>query len=189
MIFLTAILYPFACVGSILVTVLSYLILNRFLAMFGDADGNLPKCLIWFQTFDATMYQGQYARKAELLMNPPGSDWTDFNPAPVTWYERYKNRFAWLQRNPAYGWDFYPFGLEWNPADWRVVHYVSTTDYVLFIAVGRGFNLYYAGPYGTYKLGWKAWNNFDAATGKLGSTFGDGTRVPLCFTPEPWEKK
>lgn len=180
-------IYPFAVVAALAVDIVCRFFLNWIVAACADEEGNLPRFLSWFQTFDATLDEGMHARRREVQANLGGQDWADFNPYPWTWFDRYKNRALWLFRNSAYGFDYYVFGLRWDPAEWRVIRYFDRDDLTLFIALGRGFNVYYHGRWGMVKLGWKAWNTFDGAG--FSRQFGDGTCIPIVFSLSPFKRK
>jgi len=144
---------------SLLFTVIAILFVNWWVVLKADANGNLPRWLSYFQTFDA--------------------------PIPKGW----KNGVAWLNRNPDYGFDLFFFGTKWNESDWTVRKFIPSPTADLFIATNsRGaFNFYYCGTRGTYKFGWKAWNNF--TDGKFNSNFGGGGNIPICITLNPFKKK
>ena len=187
---MTILLYPLFVLGSIFITAFSYLFANFFLAALADNGGNLPKYLSLFQTFDATLDEGCRARRLELASGNGTQIWATFNPFPANKWQVYINRWKWLQRNPAYGFDYKLFGLSWNPEEWTVKHFSEDEKRTLFIATSDyGFNIYYDGPYGMYKLGWKVWNHYNKETGMLTQPFGDNTRVPLCFTPNFFKHK
>lgn len=164
--------------------------LNWLIVPFADSNGNLPKYLKWFQTFDATLDQGMYERRAELASGS-GDDWSDFNPYPSSWWETYKNRAFWLFRNSAYGFDYYVYGLKWNKSDWSLVKYEVSDARTLFIATSSsGFNIFYWGPLGMYKIGWKAWNLFTPnGPDQFGGIWGDQTHVPIVFSVSPFKRK
>jgi hypothetical protein len=149
-------LYPFMAIGSLLTTLLS-LLLNPIAILFAKQDANgqwwLPRWLWYFQTFDTPL---------------PGG---------------YLANLKWLTRNPAYGFDYYLWGVNWNPEDWHVSSYQAATDgSVLFVAFSTAdaFNFYYSGSLFNFKFGWKAWNNY--TNGKFDRNFGDGKRIPICLT-------
>jgi len=150
-------LYPFMAIGSLATTLISILFFNWWVVLFADANGNLPNCLSYFQTFDAPIPKG------------------------------YLNGVKWLMRNPAYGFDYYVFGLRWNPSDWTIERFEADENRVLFLATNKngGFNFYYLGKYGMYKFGWKVWNDFTGT--KLNSRFGDGSHIPICFSVNPFK--
>lgn len=124
-------LYPFLAVASLLVGVLTML-LAPLLALTTRSDGNLPRCLYWFQTFDATL---------DDCRKPP-FNWT----GPLWW-----TRTCWLWRNPAYGFDMFVFGCSFKAADWHVIEDTPAR----FIAVSKWGAFSYRGTY--FKWGWKAW--------------------------------
>ena len=150
-------LYPFMALASLATTLISILFFNWWVVLFVDENGNLPRWLSYFQTFDATIPKG------------------------------YLNGVKWLMRNPAYGFDYYVFGIPWNPSDWTIDRFEADENRVLFLATSKngGFNFYYLGKYGMYKFGWKVWNDFTGT--KLNSRFGDGSHIPICFSVNPFK--
>lgn len=156
------ILYPFMALASVLLGVLTWLI-APILARFVDpATGNLPKYLYWFQTFDNTCFAGREPQY--------GFVGTDREAATY-----------WLRRNPGYGFDYFPLGVAFDPAKWRVIRH----DAFWFIALGPNgqFNIEHGGSF-TLKLGWKAWNYYDATTGTFRTTpWGPEMRTSICCTP------
>lgn len=78
--------YPFLAVISIFFVLAAY-IFAPIIALFVDANGNLPTLLKWFQTPDAPCWGAPF--------------WKQKNPS----YSTYKLCWTWLQRNPAQGWE------------------------------------------------------------------------------------
>lgn len=181
--------YPFAAIASLVIDILCKLILNWIVALFADDAGNLPRCLKWFQTFDASLDEGMNARRNELAAGLGGDAWAAFIAYPRSQFEIYRNRALWLFRNTGYGFDYYLLGVRWNPNDWRVIRYVETDALLLFIAVGNGFNLYMESRYGMVKLGWKAWNLFNRSTGMFSGSWGDDRRIPVTFSLTPFKRR
>jgi hypothetical protein len=69
--------------------------------------------------------------------------------------------------------------------DWRVIRYEETPDRLTFIAIEPGghFNIHVTRLGLRLKLGWKAWNNYDTATGKWNDQpWGPVCRVPFVFS-------
>ncbi|VVD76086.1 hypothetical protein PEP31012_00848 [Pandoraea eparura] len=167
-------LYPMCVTASLTATMIAVIAVNWWVPLLADEAGNLPRRLRWFQTFDATLDAG----------------WLDGYLDPSwgsTPWRRYWARVWWLNRNPAYGFD-YAVGLTFDASEWRVVKYVERDDLVLFIAFGRGFNFYYEGPLGQYKLGWKAWNRWDGK-GWDATNWEAFERIPVCFTVNPFRRR
>jgi hypothetical protein len=181
--------YPFAAIASLVIDILCKLILNRIVVLFADDNGNLPRALKWFQTFDATLDEGMYARRNELAAGLGGDTWAAFIAYPSTPEETYQNREKWLFRNTGYGFDYYLLGVRWNPNDWRVIRFVETDALLLFIAVGNGFNIYIESRYGMVKLGWKAWNLFNRNTRTFSGSWGDDNRIPITFSLTPFKRR
>lgn len=159
---------------NLLFTVLAY-VLAPVVALFCRDDGYLPRWLAWFQTFDAPLDAG----------------WQDgyagYDPAGSLWW----NRTKWLWRNPAYGFAYGPLGEVFDPKEWIVTRFGSGPDYTNFHARtldGRLWCISYNGVWGSWKLGWKAWNYFqgmdEEGNPKWRTTqWGPEWRVPHCFTP------
>jgi hypothetical protein len=116
---------------------------------------HLPRWLSWFDTFDASTdagwSDGYFAAAGTYTKASPPSFWLR------KWYQ-----VRWLYRNTAYAFAYWPLGIAMQPAAWRVVVYTPT----LFIAVSTAgyWNIAYGGRWGSYKLGWKAWNYWRAGT-------------------------
>src|SRR5579859_1566097 len=101
------IIYPFFTIASLLFTLLTY-VLSPILPAFMDKQGNLPKWLSWFQTFDNTLLAGRQ----------PAFGWTGSD---------YKIAMEWLCRNPGYTFDYYPLGVAWDQTQWTVKKNIPTT--------------------------------------------------------------
>ncbi|BCG50052.1 hypothetical protein [Ralstonia phage RP13] len=171
---LRSLLYIPYVIADLIVLALSYIVIFWFLPLFADKDGNLPKYLYWFQTFDASLDEGWKSK------------YDGFNPNPQGFWQLYYARLKWLWRNPCYGFDYYPFGFTFDLTQWTIRKWESNDQRELFIATGQGlFSIIYYGKYGTWKLGWKAWNYFDSNTGKWKENYswGDQHKIPLCFSP------
>lgn len=138
------------------------------LAMTADENGNLPKYLSWFQTFDATLDAG----------------WKDnydgYNPNSPLWW----NRAKWLARNPGYSFDYYPLGIAWVQSDWKCLVFTETDTTTVFFAVdGKHFNFLFDNGYLKLKCGHKAWNLFDNPTKTfMPGPWGPAMRIPFCFS-------
>lgn len=153
--------YPFMALASILMTLLTCALAPVLALFVNPTTGNLPAFLYWFQTFDATCFEGR---------NPAygftGSNW---------WVAT-----LWLWRNPGYGWDYWPFGVAFDVTEWTV----TRNDGMWFIARGpRGqFNI--ESSWGL-KLGWKARNY---RTGDMSAwlpasfSWGPSHRTSICFS-------
>lgn len=148
-------IYPFFILGSIITTLMAYIV-NPIIPLFADKDGNCPKYLYYFQTFDM--------------------------PLPPNYWDAVK----WLYRNPAYGFDLFVFGIDFFPEDWVVVKNTDTMFFAYDRVTGAFTFKHEGGKYlPAMKLGWKvfwfrredgsfsdgkaAWNNWLA-------------RAPFCFT-------
>lgn len=167
--------YPFGVAASLAITLFAMVFVNWWAPLFADSGGNLPRWLYWAQTFDATLDAG----------------WQDGYIA-ATWgttgWRRYLARVYWLYRNPCYALDYFVLGLPFDPSKWRVLRNVQTDTLSFFLAIGPAFNLEYAGRFGELKLGWKAWNYWNASAWRT-TPWGPSWRVPLCFTYTPFKRK
>lgn len=156
------ILYPFMALASVSLAGLTWLFAPLLARYVDPTTGNLPKYLYWFQTFDATCFEG---RKPQY-----GMTGTDQEVAA-----------AWLRRNPGYGFDYWPLGIAFDPTEWRIVR----NDGKWFIALGPNGKFNVESSFGL-KLGWKAWNYVDHNTGEFFGpdySWGPEHRTSLCFTP------
>ena len=155
-------IYPFAVLLSIFFWLTAMFPMNFICAALVDKNGNLPRYLSYYQTFDSSIPNDSYL-------------------AALTW----------LYRNPTYGFDYFLLGASWVAQDWKVWKYSSTSTTDLFIAYTSSglFNIYYCGFWGTYKLGWKAWNFYVPKLNQFSGTWGPSGKVPLCFSPIPFKSK
>lgn len=167
--------YPAYVVATWAGVVFAIMCVNWWAVLLADDDGNLPRALRWFQTFDASIDAG----------------WKD-GYFPADWGRtpsmRYVARVLWLLRNPAYGVDYWLFGLTFNTSSWRVLADIERDDLVLFFALGNGLNLYYHGRFGEAKLGWKAWNYWQGNAWRK-TPWGPAWRVPVCATYNPFKRR
>ena len=170
--------YPFLAAMDFAFTLLACLLFNWWVPLFADSNGNLPACLKWFQTFDASLDAG----------------WKDgyfAYQAPITPLALYWLRVRWLYRNPGYGFSYWVDGIAFDPSQWTVTHNEidATTGKTLWIARGpRGaFNINYLGRWGNAKLGWKAWNYWNGTAWKT-TPWGPVWRTPICFTYTPFKR-
>lgn len=157
------ILYPLLAVTGIVFTLISVILVNWWAPLVATPSGRLPIWLAWFDTFDADLDTGN---------------------REMGWNQGYWGRVRWLYRNTGYGFDYWALGCAFKSSDWKVVRYAAG-DNLFFYARGPSgrFNLH-ATRWGVrVKLGWKAWNCFDAATGQWRTApWGPGWRVPFVFT-------
>ena len=142
-----------------------------WLPIFAKKDGNLPKYLYWFQTFDATLDAGW---KDGYIAENWGS----------SKIKRFVARVYWLYRNPCYGFDYFLFGKEFDITKIVYIDFVNSDEKTVFICEGTDyFNIFYENSWITLKLGWKAYNNFNDET-KTFSYGSWGRRIPLCCSIE-----
>ncbi len=167
--------YPLFALASLLATLIAVFFVNWWAPLFADDQGNLPPWLKWFQTFDASLDAGWQ----DGYLDP---SWGE------TPFKRYLARVYWLYRNPAQGFDYWPFGLPFDTTQWRVIRYIDTPEQVLFVAIGNGFNIYYHGRFGMAKLGWKAWNYWQGRDWR-NTPWGPQWRVPLCCSINPFKRR
>ncbi len=148
------ILYPFMYIVSLAITIFSWLF-NPIIVLFADNDGNLPKYLYYFQTFDAPIPKGYLAG------------------------------LTWLNRNPSYGFDLFVFGIKWEPEKWKIRKIFSNENYELFFATSSNgafsFKYHNLKRDSYTKYGWKAFNFYDFQKGDFSRQW-NGTRglVPIC---------
>ena len=143
-------IYPFYALASLFFAVLTFL-LAPVLALLVGSDGNLPKPLYWFQTFDNPVTAGMVA--------------------PYHWpYSEYVCKIMWLWRNPAYGFDMFLLGLQFNPTAWTVVK--DEPD--CFFAYSKGGAFSFRGKY--FKFGWKAWARLSGTPNWV-----NNEKIPVCF--------
>lgn len=164
-------LYPFYAAASIFITLFSCVFCNWWLPLFANAQGNLPKYLYWFQTFDNTL---DAAIQGGLV--------------PAAWanskWKRYWARVYWLYRNPAYGFDYFLLGRDFNPSQCDLITFKQNESTIVFYCINGKrtyFNFYYSNSWCILKFGWKAWNSFNTETQAF-SIGAWGTRIPVCFT-------
>lgn len=183
-------------IASFAISILSWVIINRVLALFEDGAGNLRFGAKYWQTFDNDLYAAQRWREQDILSgNASNPTWREFIAFPLTWWHKYLNRKNWLQRNCCYGWSYYAFGVAWDKSKWTVTHYENTTERTLFKAISSDghFNIYYHGKYGMLKIGWKAWNMHQVIDGVASFTddngMGGNGRIPHVFSYNPLKRK
>ncbi len=192
--FIAILLYPVLALVSLAFTFFSMIFFNWVVVLFCDEKGFLPGWAKLWATFDASCDEGMLARKRYLAsVSPAGQkSWDEYVALPEDAWDYYRNRVKWLNRNPGYGIDYWLFGFAWFDHEWSVVKFEHDQERTFFVAVGPAFNIYYAGPRGIYKLGWKAWNNFNADT-KTWKAAEDPTRfnrAVLTASVNPfWRKK
>lgn len=142
-------IYPFMALVSVFFALLTW-VLSPVLALLVQADGNLPKYLYWFQTFDNPVTAGK--------------------SAPYNWpYSQYVCNVLWLIRNPAYGFDMFLLGASFQADEWTVV--VDTPN--KFFAYSKWGAFSYRGAY--FKWGWKAWARLSGVP-----NWTQYNRVPIC---------
>lgn len=169
--------------------------LAPFVALFCDSNGNLPKWLSLFQTYDNTC-DGDDGYKQEHR----------FFPANANGFQRWANRTGWLWRNPAYGFDML-LGADCQVGDILVITGDRATSDAPFhegSCVWKlirnekiiAFQYYAVKDFTTTKClrvnaGWKLWNAeelTEMTTDKLGIAIGSFTinqagTCQLVFTP------
>ncbi len=178
MLFLNIILYPLRAMLDLFFTwVIAALLVNWWAPLFakkrryfnrGDPlfGFTLPAWLAWFDTFDGDLDTGA----------ANGS---------ITGSSTYWNRVKWLYRNNAYGWSYWVLGMPFVASDWRVVRYEQSAAQITFIAVEPGgkFNINATRCGLHFKLGWKAWNNYDTVNDKWNDQpWGPAWRIPFVFS-------
>ena len=166
------ILYPLLVLASLLITLVTYM-LSPVLAALAGSDGNLPRWLYWFQTFDNTIdagwqVQGNYGTYLATGIAPTG--------LTLWWY-----RVCWLCRNPAYGWDYWPFGVGFDATQWRV--FLNGANWWVALGPSGAFCVRSLAAGVSFKFGWKAWAYWQNDQWAPASySWGPSRRAPLCFT-------
>jgi hypothetical protein len=100
--------YGFWALLNFLFTYLVAYPLTPLVTLFAGASGFLPVWLCWFQTFDASLDAGWQGGYFGTYATPP------------TGLVLYWLRVRWLWRNPAYGFDYWPCGIEYDPTQWVI---------------------------------------------------------------------
>jgi hypothetical protein len=140
-------------------TIFVCLLVNWWAPLFADKEGNLPSWLNWVHTFDANLDRGV----DDGFFKGPYSYW---------------NRVKWLYRNPAYGFSFFALGMPYKASEWKLKEYTPAEgdkpSYFFAYTDSGHFNTYFVKFGIRFKIGWKAWNNFDVNTRK--------------FCPSQWAK-
>ena len=90
---------------DLLANLTGYMI-NIFLPSFANSNGNLPKCLSWFQTYDSTL------DGTEIRFISATSWLRDSLGEPTSVLNRYVLRVLWLYRNNAYGFAYSVLGAK-----------------------------------------------------------------------------
>jgi hypothetical protein len=165
-------LYPAMALLSLGFMLFSMLLVYPWLPLFANAQGEVPRYLKWFVTFDASLDEGWKGGYLHPRWGQSG-------------FMRYLARLYWLYRNPGYGFDYDVLGLPFDQKQWRVLRTIESPTLVLFIALGPAFNIYAHGRFGMLKLGWKAWNQWDGTQWKR----TPWSKVPLCCSWSPFKRR
>ena len=155
-------------------TLLCYFPLNFIAPLFADEKGWLPKWLSWIGTFDASLDAG----------------WKDgyFSKGTKPW-SLWWARVRWLMRNPAYGFDYQVLGIPFKKEDWKKRFFWGSWGDAFVAKSSSGHFNFTCNIFGQrFKLGWKAWNYFDAEKGdwKENYQWGPEMKVPLASSIPPW---
>ncbi|WP_136420397.1 hypothetical protein [Herbaspirillum sp. ST 5-3] len=156
--------YPFLAIADLLSSLIALTLINWWAPLFATKDAHLPRWLAWFDTFDADLDTGN---------------------RELGWNAGYWGRVRWLNRNHSYGFSYWALGIPFDPAKWAVQEYRSEGGETLFKArsIDGHFNIYMIRFGIRLKLGWKAWNMFDTATGTWKTQpWGPEWRVPFVFS-------
>jgi hypothetical protein len=175
--------YILFAIVQLLIDVVSFP-LAPLVALFADKDGNLPKWLSLFQTYDNTL-DGDDGYKAEHR----------FFPDNANAFQVWANRTGWLWRNPAYGFDML-LGADVQVGDiLRINGDRATGDNPFHAGLctwklyrqGKliSFQYYFVMSVSTTKClrinaGWKLWNAEDYEINKV---IAQPTTCQLVFTP------
>lgn len=161
-------------VVTLLIVWFARLLCSWWLPLFANKDGWLPRWLSWFQTFDASLDWGWQGGT--------------FSPSMSQHWDRMK----WLFRNSAYGFSYFVTGIPMDTSRWTVRRFVDTPETVLFWATSTDgyFNLYYHGRLGMVKLGWKAWNYWDAERQRWKTEpWGPEWRTQIVLSINPFKRR
>lgn len=163
-------LIPISILLDLAATVIAVLFVNWWAPLFAY-DGEvmdrgvatkgprLPEWLAWFDTFDGTLDAG-------LQPGETSSYWT---------------RMRWLYRNPAYGFSYWALGARFIPGEWWVERCDSDTFHATSQDGRFNWNVVRFGL--RIKLGWKAWNYFQAWDKSWDTRpWGPEMRVPFVFS-------
>ncbi|QDH83619.1 hypothetical protein [Achromobacter phage Motura] len=151
-------------------------------------EQRLPNWLKWVETFDASLDTGWIGG----YFVPKGTYSKD--NLPSFWRRKYY-QWRWLNRNSGYGFSYYPLGEVMDQKKWTIQTWQPFDGkHQLFIATATNglWNINYQGKYGTYKLGWKAWNYWDRDQLKWYSDtkpWGPEWRVPVVMSINPFNRK
>lgn len=160
------------------------MVVSPLMSLFANDNGYLPNCLIWFQTQDNSLDEGW---RGTYFGSP-------VTPAP-TGFRLWWYRTKWLWRNPAYGFCYYPLGIDIHPQDWIIDTYNidSSGNRTLLKAHTADGHFCYTNNKG-WKIGWKIWSNFqgldeDGKPKWSDKPWGPELRTSLCFSvPNPFKK-
>ena len=158
--------------------------LAPLVVLFCDKDGNLPKWLSPFQTYDNTC-DGDDGYKQEHR----------FFPANANAFQVWANRTGWLWRNPAYGFDML-LGVTCQVGDVLIIsgdrdtgdgpYHAGTCKWELY-RDGKliGFQYYMVSNFSATKClrvnaGWKLWNAEEVTQASI---ITKETTCQLVFTP------
>lgn len=159
--------------------------LTPLVVLFANEQGYLPNWLVWFQTQDNSLDEGW---RGTYFGNP-------VSPAPKG-FELWKYRIRWLWRNPAYGFCYWPLGIQMKFEDWIIDDYKEDTSgsrILLKAHTITGKHFAYTTNKGD-KYGWKIWAYFrgldkDGKAVWNDKPWGPEMRTSLCFTPRnPFKK-
>jgi|GEM_PF-2866574 len=156
-------------------------------------EEKLPNWLSWFETFDASLDAGWIGGYFA-----PKDKYSKDN-MPSFWRRKYY-QWRWLNRNSGYSFSYYPLGVPMDKSKWTIHKWVrnfgtdSDKGYQLWIASSpEGYwNINLQGKYGTYKLGWKAWNYWDRELGtwyKGNEPWGPDYRTSIVMSINPFNRK
>ena len=148
-----------------LFTLMCRFLVNPWAPLFCDAQGYLPQWLKWVGTFDDTLDAG-------------------VRDGVFKGGSKYWNRVKWLNRNPGYGFGYYALGTPWVESDWVVEEYNPVTKVFTARASTGEYHKRFVWCGILFKIGHKAWNMFDPATGtwKKDYVWGPEKRIPFAFS-------
>ena len=178
--------YIFLTIIQLIFTGIAFVLAPLYVPL-ANKDGWLPEWLIWFQTQDNSLdagwkIQGNFGTYLQDGTVPTG--WT-----------LYKYRVQWVWRNTAYGFCYWPLGIEIHPSDWSIDEYQVDANGGRLLLKAHDIHGHFCYTTNTgWKLGWKIWAYFQGLDkdGKpmwSDKPWGPEMRTSICFSvPNPFKK-
>jgi hypothetical protein len=197
-VFATYAKYAFLAFIGIIFTYLIAVPLTPLIVLFANKDdGYLPRWLCWFQTFDAPVDQGWIGN---YFTNATPNNWWErvwsySGQGTPSGFNRWLLRIRWLWRNPAYGFDLWPLGMNYDPSDWVItILEVTNGQLMRFAAQTKDGKHFSYCDHTNRKFGWKLWWALDTTKWTLQSIeefthvavpsyYDRSKRIMFVFTP------